>query len=49
MRKQIDEWQKTAARYRSEPESAAKDGRVELRARAKEDEHERDIATWRVS
>jgi hypothetical protein len=38
--KQIAEWQKTAARYRSEPET--KEGTTELSERAKEAEHERD-------
>jgi Domain of unknown function (DUF4337) len=38
--KQIAEWQKTAARYRSEPET--KEGTTELAERAKEVEHERD-------
>ncbi len=38
--KQIAEWQKTAARYRSEPET--REGTVELAERAKEAEHERD-------
>jgi hypothetical protein len=38
--KQIAEWQKTAARYRSEPET--REGTTELSERAKEAEHERD-------
>jgi Domain of unknown function (DUF4337) len=38
--KQIAEWQKTAARYRSEPET--KEGTTELFERAREAEHERD-------
>jgi len=38
--KQIDEWQKTAARYRSEPETH--EGTVELAERAKEAEHARE-------
>src|ERR1700722_7581344 len=38
--KQVAEWQKTAARYRSEPET--KEGTTELAERAKEAEHERD-------
>ena len=38
--KQLAEWQKTAARYRSEPET--KEGTTELAERAKEAEHERD-------
>ena len=45
MAKQIDEWQKTAARYRSEPET--KEGTVELAERAKEAEHDRDLALAR--
>jgi hypothetical protein len=40
--KQIDAWQKTAARYRSEPET--REGSVELMERAKEAEHHRDTA-----
>jgi Domain of unknown function (DUF4337) len=40
--KQIDTWQQTAARYRSEPE--VREGTVELAARAKEMEAKRDIA-----
>jgi hypothetical protein len=43
--KQIDAWQKTAARYRSEPETH--EGSVELMERAKEAEHKRDIAMAR--
>ena len=44
--KQVDEWTKTAARYRSEPEAAdgKGEGTVELARRAKEMEHDRDIA-----
>jgi uncharacterized protein DUF4337 len=42
MNKQIDEWQKTAARYRSEPET--REGTTELAERAKEAEQERDTA-----
>jgi hypothetical protein len=44
--KQIDEWSKTAARYRSEPEAGdgKGEGTVELSRRAKEMEHERDVA-----
>lgn len=44
--KQIDEWNKTSARYRSEPEAAEGkgEGTVELARRAKEMEHDRDIA-----
>ena len=41
--KQIDDWQKTAARYRSEPESG--EGQAELSERAKHAEEERDLAT----
>ena len=42
--KQIDEWTKTAARYRSEPEAAhgMGEGTVELMRRAQEKEKERD-------
>jgi hypothetical protein len=43
--KQIDEWTKTAARYRSEPET--REGSVELADRAKEAEHKRDLAMAR--
>ena len=42
MQKQIDDWQKTAARYRSEPETH--EGTTELAERAKEAEHARDTA-----
>jgi hypothetical protein len=44
--KQIDEWTKTAARYRSEPEAGGGkgEGTVELARRAKEMENERDVA-----
>jgi Domain of unknown function (DUF4337) len=45
MAKQIDEWQKTAARYRSEPETH--EGTTELAARAKETEQARDNALSR--
>lgn len=45
MAKQIDDWQKTAARYRSEPET--KEGSVELAERAKESEHKRDTSLAR--
>lgn len=45
MNKQIDEWQKTAARYRSEPET--REGTTELAERAMEAEHERDTALAR--
>jgi len=41
--KQIEEWQKTAARYRSEPET--REGTEQLSERAKHAEHERDEAT----
>jgi len=43
-RKQIDEWQKAAARYRSEPEAAGGkgEGTVELSRRAIEQQHRRD-------
>jgi Domain of unknown function (DUF4337) len=43
VQKQIEEWQKTAARYRSEPETG--EGTEQLAARAKHAEHERDEAT----
>src|SRR5205085_12375493 len=43
LQKQIDGWQKTAARYRSEPETG--EGSEQLAARAKHAEHERDEAT----
>ena len=42
LQKQIDEWQKTAARYRSEPETG--EGSEELSRRAKHAEEERDLA-----
>jgi hypothetical protein len=45
MSKQIDEWEKTAARYRSEPET--REGTTELMERAKEAEQERDTALAR--
>src|SRR5579864_8008223 len=41
--KQIDEWQKTAARYRSEPETG--EGTEQLAERAKHAEEERNLAT----
>src|SRR5690349_11798537 len=41
--KQIDEWQKTAARYRSEPETG--EGTEQLAKRARHAEEERDLAT----
>ena len=43
LQKQIDDWQKTAARYRSEPETG--EGTEQLAERAKHAEHERDLAT----
>ena len=43
VQKQIEDWQKTAARYRSEPETG--EGTEQLAARAKHAEHERDDAT----
>ena len=43
--KQIDAWQKTVARYESDPQE--KDGRKELRALAEKYEHERDTALAR--
>jgi len=43
VQKQIDEWQKTAARYRSEP--STREGSEELSERAKRAEEERDLAT----
>jgi hypothetical protein len=45
MSKQIDDWEKTAARYRSEPET--REGTAELMERAQEAEHERDTALAR--
>jgi hypothetical protein len=42
LQKQIEEWAKTAARYRSEPETG--EGSEELAKRAKHAEHERDLA-----
>lgn len=49
MQKQIDEWTKTAARYRSEPEAAGGkgEGTVELSRRAIEEQHHRDTALAR--
>jgi uncharacterized protein DUF4337 len=41
--KQIDDWQKTAARYRSDPKTG--EGQAELSERAKHAEEERDLAT----
>ena len=43
--KQIEDWQKTAARYRSEPETG--EGTEQLSERARQAEEERDIATAR--
>src|SRR5487761_2763546 len=43
LQKQIDEWQKTAARYRSEPETG--EGSEQLSERARHAEEERDLAT----
>jgi hypothetical protein len=45
LQKQIEEWQKTAARYRSEPETG--EGTEQLAERAKHAEEERDIAMAR--
>jgi hypothetical protein len=44
MQKQVDDWGKTAARYRSEPEAAdgKGEGTVELSRRAIEEQHHRD-------
>jgi hypothetical protein len=42
LQKQIDDWQQTAARYRSEPESG--EGTEQLAERAKHAEEERDLA-----
>ena len=44
LQKQIENWQKTAARYRSEPEAAGGkgEGTVELSRRAIEEQHHRD-------
>jgi hypothetical protein len=42
LQKQIDEWQKTAARYRSDPETG--EGQEQLSERAKHAEEERDLA-----
>jgi uncharacterized protein HemX len=42
LQKQIDDWQKTAARYRSEPGTG--EGQDQLAERAKHAEHERDLA-----
>jgi hypothetical protein len=43
LQKQIDDWQKTAARYRSEPETG--EGTEQLAERAKHAEEKRDVAT----
>jgi hypothetical protein len=43
LQKQIDDWQKTAARYRSEPETG--EGTEQLSERAKHAEEERDLTT----
>ena len=43
VQKQIDDWQKTAARYRSEP--STHEGSEELAERAKHAEEERNLAT----
>jgi hypothetical protein len=43
--KQVEDWNKTAARYRSEPETG--EGSVELAERAKQSEHKRDTAMAR--
>src|SRR5258708_21971550 len=45
LQKQIEEWQKTAARYRSEPETG--EGTEQLTERAKHAEEERDLAMAR--
>ncbi len=42
LQKQIDDWKKTAARYRSEPETG--EGQDQLTERAKHAEHARDLA-----
>jgi hypothetical protein len=42
LQKQIEDWGKTAARYRSEPDT--QEGSEELAKRAKHAEHERDLA-----
>jgi len=43
LQKQIEDWQKTAARYRSEPDTG--EGTEQLAERAKHAEEERDLAT----
>jgi hypothetical protein len=45
LQKQIEDWQKTAARYRSEPETG--EGTEQLAERAKHAEEERDVAMAR--
>lgn len=45
LQKQIDDWQKTAQRYRSEPETG--EGSEQLAERAKHAEHDRDLAMAR--
>jgi hypothetical protein len=47
--KQVDEWNKVAARYRSEPEAGGGkgEGTVELSKRAIEEQHKRDLALAR--
>ena len=45
LQKQIDDWNKTAARYRSEPETG--EGSEQLAARAKQAEHARDLSMAR--
>ena len=42
VKKQIENWKKTAARYRSEPETG--EGSEQLAARAKQAEHARDLS-----
>jgi hypothetical protein len=43
VQKQVDDWTKTAQRYRSEPETG--EGTEQLAEKAKHAEHERDEAT----
>jgi hypothetical protein len=45
LQKQIEDWQKTAARYRSEPETG--EGTEQLAERAKHAEHDRDLSMAR--
>lgn len=47
MTKQIEDWQKTAARYQSEPKPEGGEGTKELAERAVAVEHERDTALAR--